>query len=286
MLVVIVGLASALIFGMADFFGGLASKRLLPVRVVAISASIGLTVLLIASVFVGGTLSWPAVLWGGLSGLVGSFGILLLYAALAIGPMSILSPLTAVISAIVPVTWGLLQGERLSVIGYAALGIALVAVVLVGFVPEKGAVRPSLRGVAYAAGSGTLIGTLLILLNEAPHDSGLLPLVFNRMSYLLILWAIVLVVVIRGRVRRDPPGPAIRPVLPLIIGAGLADSTANILIILGLRLGDLSVIAVLTALDAAGMIALAAIVLKERIAPVQWIGLALALAAAAMLAVA
>src|SRR4051812_29095892 len=135
--------------------------------------------LLLATLFVGGRFSWEAVLWGGLSGVVGSFGILLLYAALAIGPMSILSPLTAVISAIVPVTWGLIQGERLTTIGYIALGLALVAVVLVGFVPEKGAVRPSLRGVAYAIGSGALIGTLLILLNNAPDDSGLLPLVFN-----------------------------------------------------------------------------------------------------------
>lgn len=282
----IVGVASALIFGAADFFGGTASKRLLPVRVVAISASIGLTILAIASLFIGGRLSWEAVLWGGLSGVVGSFGILLLYAALAIGPMSILSPLTAVVSAIVPVTWGLLQGERLGLIGYIALGIALVAVVLVGFVPEKGAVRPSLRGVAYAAVSGVLIGTLLILLNQAPDDSGLLPLVFNRVSYLVILWAIVLAVVVRGRMRRDPPGQRILPVLPLIIAAGVSDSIANTLIILGLRLGDLSVIAVLTALYPAGTIALAAIVLKERIAPVQWVGLALALTAAAMLALA
>lgn len=283
---VVVGLASAVIFGAADFFGGLASKRLLPVRVVAVSASIGLTVLVIASLFVGGRFSWEAVLWGGLSGFVGSFGILLLYAALAIGPMSILSPLTAVVSAIVPVTWGLVQGERLTTIGYIALGLALVAVVLVGFVPEKGAVRPSLRGVAYAVGSGALIGALLILLNNAPDDSGLLPLVFNRMSYLVVLWGIVLVILVRARVRRDAAWPPVRPVLPLIIGAGLADSTANILIILGLRLGDLSVIAVLTALYPAGTIALAAIVLKERIAPVQWVGLVLALVAAAMLALA
>ena len=285
-LVVIVGLASAVIFGTADFFGGLASKRISPVRVVAISALIGLTLLLVATPLVGGRFSWEAVLWGGLSGVVGSVAILTLYAALAIGPMSILSPLTAVISAIVPVTWGLLQGERLSVLGYLALGIALIAVVLVGFVPEKGAVRPSLRGVAYAIISGVLIGVLLILLNQAPNDSGLLPLVFNRASYLVILWAIVLVLVLRGRARGDGPAPRIRPVLPLIIGAGVADSLANTLIIIGLRLGDLSVIAVLTALYPAGTIALAAIVLKERIAPVQWAGLALALVAAAMLALA
>lgn len=283
---VIVGLASALIFGMADFFGGLASKRLLPVRVVALSATIGLSVLLVASLVIPARFSWEAVLWGGLSGIVGSFAILLLYAALAIGPMSILSPLTAVVSAVIPVTWGLLQGERLGVIGYVALGIALVAVVLVGFVPEKGAVRPSARGLVFAVASGTLIGVLLILLNNAPDDSGVLPLVFNRVTYLLILGSLVAGLTVRSRVRRDPPGPRIRPVLPLIIGAGLSDSLANILIIVGLRLGDLSVIAVLTALYPAGTIALAAIVLRERIAPVQWVGLALALIASAMLAVA
>jgi drug/metabolite transporter (DMT)-like permease len=285
-LVVILGLASAVIFGTADFFGGLASRRIPAIRVVSISALVALVVLVLATLVLGGAFSWEAVFWGGLSGLVGSFGILLLYAALAIGPMSILSPLTAVISAVVPLTWGLLQGERLSVIGYVALGLALVAVVLVGFVPEKGAVRPSLRGVLYAVGSGALIGTLLILLNEAPDDSGLLPLVFNRLSYLIVLWAIVLVLFLRSRARRDPAGAPIRPVLPVIIAAGITDSVANILIIIGLRLGDLSVVAVLTALYPAGTIALAAIVLKERIAPVQWIGLALALVASAMLALA
>jgi len=284
-LTVVVGLTSSLVFGTADFLGGLSTKRLGAVLATGIAASVGIVVFLLLALAIPGTWSWEAVGYGALSGVLGAIAIGLLYACLAIGPMSILSPLTAVISAIVPVTWGLIQGERLSLLGYLALGIALVAVVLVGFVPEKGAVRPSLRGVAYAVVSGTLIGILLVLLNQAPDDSGLLPLVFNRASYLVILWAIVLVVVLRARARRDPPA-RIRPVLPLIIAAGVADATANTLIIVGLRLGDLSVIAVLTALYPAGTIALAAIVLKERIAPVQWVGLVLALIAAAMLALA
>lgn len=286
MLVVLVGLASALFYGTADFFGGLASKRIAPVRVVSVSALVGLALLLVVTLFVGGRFSAEALLWGGLSGVIGSFGILLLYAALAIGPMSILSPLTAVIGAVVPLAWGLIQGERLSVIGYVALGIALVAVVLVGFVPEKGAVRPSARGLIYAIGAGSLIGILLILLNNAPSDSGLLPLVFNRAAYVVILWAIVLILAIRRRMRNEPAGPGIRPVLPVVIAAGVTDSIANTLIIIGLRLGDLSVMAVLSALYPAGTIALAAIVLRERIAPVQWVGLALALVASALLALA
>jgi len=284
--VVIVGLASALVYGTADFFGGQASKRVSPVRVVAFSAMIGLSLLALFNVFLGGRISEEAVLWGGLSGIAGSVAILTLYAALAIGPMSILSPLTAVISAIVPLSWGLILGERLTVLGYVALGIALVAVVLVGFVPDKGAVRPRLRGVIYATVSGILIGVFLILVDRAPDDSGLLPLVFNRVTYLVVLWSILLVTFIVGRIRRSPPGPSIRPAIWLIVGAGLADSVANTLLLIGFRIGELSIVAVLTALYPAGTIALAAIVLKERIAPVQWVGLALALVAAAMLAVA
>jgi drug/metabolite transporter (DMT)-like permease len=247
---------------------------------------VGLALLALFNVVLGGRLSAEAVLWGGLSGIAGSMAILTLYAALAIGPMSILSPLTAVISAVVPLSWGLIQGERLSLLGYIALGIAMVAVVLVGFVPEKGAVRPRLRGVVYAIVSGVLIGVFLILVDRTPDDSGLLPLVFNRITYLGVLWAIILILVIVGRMRRTPPGPSIRPAVWLIVAAGIADSVANTLLLIGFRIGELSVVSVLTALYPAGTIALAAIVLKERIAPVQWVGLGLALVAGAMLAVA
>jgi drug/metabolite transporter (DMT)-like permease len=285
-LVVLVGLGSALVYGAADFFGGQASKRVSPVRVVSLSAIVGLALLAVFHAFLGGRMSAEALLWGGLSGIAGSMAILTLYAALAIGPMSILSPLTAVISAIVPLSWGLILGERLSLLGYIALGLALVAVVLVGFVPEKGAVRPRLRGVVYATVSGVLIGIFLILVDRAPDDSGLLPLVFNRVTYLIVLWSMVLVIYIVAHIRKSPPGPSVRPAIWLIVAAGVADSVANTLLLIGFRIGELSVVSVLTALYPAGTIALAAIVLKERIAPVQWAGLALALVAAAMLAVA
>ena len=70
----------------------------------------------------------------------------------------------------------------------------------------------------------------------------------------------------------------------LAVGCGIIDAVANVGLLLGLRLGELSVMSVLTAMYPAGTIILAAIVLKERIAPVQYLGLALAIAAAAMLA--
>ena len=283
---VIVGLASALVYGTADFFGGLASKRISPVRVTAGSGVIGFAVMLPLALILGGRWSPDAALWGLASGVAGSMAILTLYAALAIGPMSILSPLTAVISAIVPLTVGLVGGERLALIGYVALGLALVAVVLVGFVPEKGAVRPRPRGILLAVVSGVLIGLFFVLIDRAPTDSGLVPLVFNRIASASILLTIVLVLAIRARVRRDSSEPPFRSAFWLVLASGLADTAANALLLIGFRLGELSVVSVLSALYPAGTIALAAIVLKERIAPVQWVGLALALIAAAMLALA
>src|SRR5690606_32752044 len=110
---------------------------------------------------------------------------------LAIGPMSILSPLTAVVSAIVPLTVALARGESLGTIGYVALGIALVAVVLVGFVPEKGAVRPSLKGILMAIGSGISIGAFLLLIDATPDESGIVPLILNRGTNAAVMFAVL-----------------------------------------------------------------------------------------------
>lgn len=286
MLAIVVGLASALTYGVADFFGGLAAKRTAAVVVTALAAVVGLLAMLPFALLVPARASVEAFLWGGLSGVTGAAAIFLLYAALAIGPMSILSPLTAVLSALVPMTWGLVGGERLPWWGYLALGGVLVAIVLVGFVPEKGAVRPRPRGILYAVGSGVLIGAFFILVDLAPDDSGLYPLLGNRGVSGAILFVVVAVLVLRARRRGAGAAfPGLRSALPVVVACGVADAAANVLILVGLRMGDLTVMSVLAALYPAGTIALAALVLRERIAPVQWVGLGLALASAAVLAI-
>ena len=319
LLVVVIGLTGALIFGAADFLGGLASKRISSIRVTAIAAVTGLIVLLLALPLIGGEWSTEAILYGGLSGISGAGAIVLLYACLAIGPMSILSPLTAVVSAIVPMSAGLIRGELLEPLGYLAGGLALVAVVLVGFVPEKNAVRPSARALAMATGSGALIGVFMILIDLTPDDSGLLPLIANRSVNATIMVATIAVLALVAARRRangtsrglsssrserietsaasnptsDPstmvakthsPHPWLSG-LKLAIFCGLLDAVANSLMLLGLRLGELTIMSVLTAMYSAGTIILAAIVLKERLTPSQIAGLVLALAAAAMFAV-
>jgi drug/metabolite transporter (DMT)-like permease len=295
-LVVLVGMLSALVFGSADFLGGLASKRISPLRVTALAAVVGLFVLLVAYPIVGGVWSWSAILFGGLSGVSGALAISLLYACLAIGPMSILSPLTAVVSAIVPAAIGIfVRGDHFGPLGYTALGLALVAVVLVGFVRDARAAHPTPRGIFMAIGSGVFIGLFLVIIDLTPTNSGIVPLIANRAVNAILMFSAVGLIAVVAR-RRDPAGSlrlskgatvsagGWRPGIRLAIACGGVDAVANCGLLLGIRIGDLSVIAVLTALYPAGTIILAAIVLRERIAVVQYIGLALAIGAGALLA--
>jgi drug/metabolite transporter (DMT)-like permease len=310
----VLGLLSAIVYGSADFLGGVASRRIGPMRTTAVGAVSGLVLLLVALPFVGGTWSVPALGWGALAGLAGSVAIGLLYGCLAIGPMSILSPLTALVSAVVPMVWGLVGGDRFGLVGSLALGLALVAVVLVGFVPEKGAVRPSGRALLMAVGAGAMLGVFLILLDQTPRDSGVVPLIANRAVNGAVMWTAVALLVLRSRrgaaarqraardrvdallpgdaqarveaaARVDAPVRLERLGVCIAIAGGAIDASANVLILLGLRLGELTTISVLVGLYPAGTILLAAIVLRERVAPVQWVGLALAVVAAAMLAI-
>jgi drug/metabolite transporter (DMT)-like permease len=286
-LVVLIGMSSALVFGSADFLGGLASKRISPLRVTAIAAAVGLVVLLAVYPVFGGTWSSSAVLFGALSGVSGALAISLLYACLAIGPMSILSPVTAVVSAIVPAAIGIFVAHnRLGTFGYVAIGLALVAVVLVGFVRDERAVRPTVRGLTMAVFSGVFIGLFLVLINLTPKNSGIVPLIANRgVNAIIMITTVGILGLLARRRGAAAASGGWRPGIRLAIACGVVDIVANCGLLLGIRLGELTVIAVLTALYPAGTIILARIVLKERIAMVQYVGLALAIAAGALLAV-
>ena len=288
MLTVLLGLMGAVIYGGADFFGGLAARRSSTLLVTLAVALVGLFGLLVASLFVPAIPSNEAWLYGAASGIAGGIGIGLLYGSLAIGPMSILSPTTAFISAIVPVSVGLSLGEGGGVTFSIAIALALVAVVLVGFIPDQGAIRPRPLGLVMAVGSGSFIGLTVILLNMTPADSGIIPLLANRIaSSTLLTVAVVGVVLYRVVSKKTPALPGLTKMAPLwsiIVGAGVLDVLANVIVLWGLRIGELSVMSVLIALYPAGTILLASVVLKERIATVQWFGLGIALLASALLA--
>ena len=170
MLTVILGFTTAVVYGFADFFGAIASRKLSSVLVTAVAGIVGFFFLLTMIPFFGATFSQAAVVAGIAAGVASAIGITALYASLAIGPISIISPFGAVLGALVPMTFGFFIGDRFGPLGWLALALILIAVVLVGFVPGEDVRLPSAKGLALAFVAGAGIGTILIVLRSEEHD--------------------------------------------------------------------------------------------------------------------
>ena len=191
--------------------------------------------------------------------------------------MSVVAPITALLSATVPVVAGLLEGERPSVGVGVGMVIALAAIVLVS-AEGGGSLRPSdLRGVTFALGAGLGFGLFFVALSHVGEDSGIWPLVAARGASASTVGALALL----GRVPRALPAAGARL---LTATAGALDAVANVCYLLATREGLLTVVSVLTALYPVGTVILARIVLKERFARIQRVGMALAVPAAILMA--
>jgi len=287
MLTVILGFATSLVYGFADFFGAIASRKIKAVTVTFVAGLSGLAFLLTLSIAMGANFSQEAIFWGVLAGVASAAAMSALYASLAIGPISILSPLSAVISAVVPMLVGFAQGDRFSLWGFVALAAILVAIFLVGFVPGDDVRLPSAKGLILGTAAGVGIGIVLICLDQAPADSGLASVILLRAVAATLLGAFTLLMFIRSRkpasAEPKPQRASLKLWLAVFI-AGIFDSSANVFFLLASRIGSLSVVSVLTALYPLGTIILARIFLKEKIATTQMIGILIALAASAVLA--
>jgi uncharacterized membrane protein len=277
MLPPVIALLSAFAYGAADFLGGLATHRSNTVAVVIVSQAAGLALLAVAILFLPG--SAPAardLAWGGIAGLAGGSGVALLYRALAIGPMSIVAPLTAVCAALIPVAAGVALGERLTPVRMAGIALALAAIVLVGQEPGRGArTAVSWDGLRIAFASGVLIGLFLVTLARAAPASGLWPLIPARLTSIAMFAAIALAT---GRSIRMPA-----PVMKTAAGGGALDMLANALYLVAVQRGRLSLMATLVSLYPASTILLARLFLGERLSASQRGGIACAVVATVLL---
>jgi drug/metabolite transporter (DMT)-like permease len=283
MLAILLGFGSSVVYGFADFFGALASRKINAMLVTLVAGFSGLVFLLFLTPFFGLPMDPSAIFWGSLAGVVSAVAITALYASLAIGPISIISPLGAIMSALVPMAFGVFfVGERFSTGGILAILGILVAVGLVGFIPGKDVRLPTLKGLLLGVTAGTSIGVLLICIDQAPSDSGLTPVVFLRAFSIVGILVMMLANLTRGN-RVAFRGHDKNSWLATIM-AGLMDSSANVLFLNAMRAGELTIVAVLTALYPLGTIILARVFLKEKIAKIQLAGVLLALSCSALLA--
>jgi drug/metabolite transporter (DMT)-like permease len=269
-----------LFFGVSDFVGGLAARHVAALRVVLVSYPVAMVILGIMAVAVGGTISPAAVVWGALCGLSQGLAVWWFYAALGSGPISVVSPLTAVLAAGVPLAIGLALGERPGPVAGIGVALALVAVVLVSREVTDEDVRPHrfTRTVAWLTiGAGLGFGLNYVLLAQAPAEARLWPLFFGRMAATVVVLAAAAVT---GNFRRPHGFP-----LRLALGAALLDVGANITMLLALQSSMLSLAGVLISLYPAATVLLAVVVLRERMTGWQVVGMVSALAAVALISI-
>jgi drug/metabolite transporter (DMT)-like permease len=275
---VLLALCSAATYGVGDFLGGLAAKRAAAAAVLLWSHLAGVVLLLGTTLVIAGEATTHDLAVGAIGGLAGAAGVGLLYQALSIGPMSAVAPVTALLAAAVPVAAGIADGERPGVAAAVGMVAALAAVVLVS-AEGGGSFRPSdLRGVTLALGAGLGFGLFFVALSYTDDASGVWPLVGARTASVIVVGALA----VFGRFRPHVPAGDARA---LTAGAGALDVAANVLYLLAIREGLLSVVSVLAALYPASTVVLAWVILRERFAPMQRIGLALAVPAAILMAV-
>ena len=276
-------------YGVSDFVGGIASRRVAALRVVIISYPVALVVLVAAAAPLGGTMSTPAVVWGLLSGVGQAFGVWWFYAALGSGPISVVSPLTAILVAGLPVGVGLALGERPSALAGVGVVLALIAVVLVSrettdeplarreFGPDED-VRPhrfTMKVAWLTVGAGVAFGMNFVILDQIPTEAKLWPLVLGRVAATVIVLAAALATANLARIRGVP--------LRLALLAGVLDAVATVTSLLALQASLLSLAGVLIALYPAATVLLAIVVLRERVTSWQAIGMVLALSAVALI---
>lgn len=247
---------------------------------VLVSYPVALVLLVALAAVVGGEFSRGALIWGSLCGLSQAFGVWWFYAALGAGPIAVVSPLTAILVAAVPVGVGLALGERPSAVAAVGVGLALVAVVLVSRqTPAADAAASTLRFTPVVAwltlGSGIAFGLNFVLIDQAPVDAGLWPLVFARTTATILVVAIALG---SGNLRA-PTGTPLR----LAVLAGVLDTGANVTMLLALQASLLSLAGVLMSLYPAATVVLAIVVLRERVNRGQVVGMVAALVAVAMI---
>ncbi len=267
---------SSITYGAADFLGGLAAKRSTTFSVVVFSQLSGLILVLLSLPFLPSSSPTTAdFAWGAACGLAGGIGVALLYRGLAIGVMSVVAPVTAVCAVIIPLVAGMAFGERPSRLALLGVLLAIVAIVLVSQTGHLEAGKRATTGVGIAIASGIAIGIFLVFLGRTGPSAGLWPLIAARVVAVTFF-------TLGGLMSRERLLPQ-RESMHLVIGGGALDMLANVLYLLAVRRGPLSIVATLTSLYPASTIILARIVLGERLHLLQQAGVACAVVAIALI---
>ena len=267
----LLALTAAAGWGAADFVGGMAGRRASAVSVAFASQLVGLVGLVVLAPLVPAPLHLTDLAWGVGAGVGAAVGVELLYHGLSVGLMSVVAPVTAVGAACIPVLAGLAGGDRPPVTALAGVVVALAAVALLCAFPDAERDGSPDRAAKARAGlltglvSGAGFGAYFVFLGHAGHDAGVWPLLGSRTTAVALLAGALMV--------------TRRPLLSVglgwdVVAVGGLDVVANVSYLLATRRGLLSIVALLASLYPAATVAMARVLLRERLSRPQAIGLA------------
>jgi len=272
----LLALLAAAAFGISDVTGAVAARKASALTVTLGIQAVGMVALVPALWLVTGTRSTQALVIGGLAGGLGAIGLVIYLRAMAIGPIGVISPVSALVGAGVPVGWGIvLLGEQVGLRQLTGILLGLLAVAAVAYVPGSSIRSEGARSVGQALIAGAAFGLFFVALNASPPGSGLWPLLGARIVAIAVLLAAVLV-------RRRPLLP--RGVGGLVVVSGAGDMLANALFLAATRVGLLSLVSLLTSLYPVVALMVARWWLHERLTTTQAAGVLAAILATALLA--
>ena len=270
---ILLALLAAVSYGLADFVGGVLSKRTSP-WAVALMAQVGGALLVFAlTLVVPGEPTRADVVWSVLAGLGNGVGTAFLYRGLSSGRMGVVAPVSGVGAALVPVAVGVLAGERPSALVWGGILLALPGIWLVSREPGSGSLGPGLTD-GILAGLG--FGALFAALAQIPASAGFLPLALNQVVAGVAIIAVATAL-------RAPWVPREPRALAGVVSGGLG-ALATGAFMVATQSGYLTVTAVIASLYPAFTILLAATVLREHVHRAQAMGLSLCAVAVALVA--
>jgi drug/metabolite transporter (DMT)-like permease len=265
-------LGASALWGVGDFLGGVTSRRIATLTVLAVSQLAGLVGILIAAVVVGGNfLSSVGAIAAVLAGIGGLVGLGALYRGMAVGAIGVVAPISAS-AAVIPVAVGLARGERPSPLQLLGVAAALVGVFFVAREPD--ATKRLAAGVPLALLAAFGFGSYFLFIDRASSDDAFWAVVVARATSSAFAIAAA-----ASRDALHAPGRLV----PTLVAIGLFDVGANALLALALNEGFVSLVSVLSSLYPVVTIGLAIVVLRERPSPGQAAGGAAALAGAALI---
>lgn len=265
---------SSLMWGGADFIGGFMSRRYAPLAVYGWAQVFGLLVASALTTALGGWSADPAYWpWAIAAGLAGFAAMLLFYMALATGPMGIISPLVSV-SVIIPLAYGLLMGEAPTSVQVLGIVVAIGGILLASGPELNGG--ESARPLVLAAVSAVGFGAFTIFLERGSAISPLMTVTASRATIV----AIILVIFARTRSTGGIRGRD----LAAIAALGALESVSNVLFAYAITMDMLATTSVLGSLYPVVTAVLAAIVLRERLRAIQYVGVVTALVGVVLIA--